>query len=422
MMGAGEGQQGKSDRLTAGMGILLMVTAALITLPGVTLVTLGSDNVQSSGFRMVAWSAAIFLFVAGALLVCLRRRLSGVNLLLLAGSVVFAILLAEGVLALAGVHPPCHLVFRVPELSPSFLPDREVGTRMVRGHFKPGWPINEDGFSDSDEFLPVHPGESNARILFIGDSFTLGVNASNYTTAFVSILENTLQQETRTIVWNTGIPGTGQPEHWLYLQTYFPRLLPQIVILPFCTNDFSDNFFPPGACYVFQPNTWLNRYAVDAAGNFIVLSPEQAYRRAMRHPKETSDYLALSRVGHLLVSALSRVFASHRAPAGPNTIAEEPCSGYEQTKGLLIQIRDYVASHNARFLLVPIPFAEDLDEPSECYRAIVRLCGELDIDCVEVRDRLENADYSTADRHWNDQGHKKVADALLPLVRQLLKL
>lgn len=424
-------EQKEVHGFTVAVGLVLIAAGVGVSPPIYAILT--ADSIDSTLMCALSWGTSLALLGGGSLLVHLRRRIAGVYLVLLGASCLVSLLAAEGALALLGSDSPYHLVRHVPGLVPWFSCDSQRGQRIVAGKFyKPDWPINRDGFGDDNEFLDVHEEDADVRILFLGDSFGFGVNASAYGKSFVSITERVLQRETRALAWNTAVPGIGQAQQWRSLQTYFPRLAPHVVILAFCTNDFTDNLYPPGAYYVFQGNIWVLRYRIDGAGAVQVLSPEKAYRRAMMAPTKPLDYIALSRVGYLGLCALERIRRllgnkgeATRAAQGalpPDANPGEKKHGYRETETYLRMMRDYIASRGAHFLLLPIPFAEDLRAPSTPYLDIVALCDELHIDCLEVRERLSVSDYSLADRHWNDAGHHRVAEALLLRLREILEL
>ena len=98
--------------------------------------------------------------------------------------------------------------------------------------------LNQQGYSDSEDFILENDYEERTRILLLGDSFTFGMSA-DVGMSFAEKLSDELQHS---IIWNTGIPGAGTNQALLSFNVYGPQLRPQLTILGFYNNDFDDNY------------------------------------------------------------------------------------------------------------------------------------------------------------------------------------
>jgi hypothetical protein len=128
-----------------------------------------------------------------------------------------------------------------------YQPDSQLGFRyrpgatgLVAGHFEIENPvrINSLGFYDDE---PLAPGESDLRVLGVGDSFTAAMNVER-SAVWTAVLERELRERgfPRADVVNLGLDGTGTDVHVEILRRYLPRFEPRIVVLAFFANDFQD--------------------------------------------------------------------------------------------------------------------------------------------------------------------------------------
>ena len=127
-----------------------------------------------------------------------------------------------------------------------FLSDASRGQRLAAGY--DGWfagvrvRINSLGFRDHREYSTEKP-PGTFRILVIGDSVTFGHGAT-FETTYPFLLEQRLKQwrpEVGWQVWNLGVPGYNTRQEVTYLQEIGPRFQPDLVIIGFYPNDFTDN-------------------------------------------------------------------------------------------------------------------------------------------------------------------------------------
>ena len=130
-----------------------------------------------------------------------------------------------------------------------FISDPVRGQRLAPG--TTGWfagvpvHINALGFRDPREYtLEKPPG--TFRILVLGDSVTFGHGAIDEAT-YPYLLEQRLKAwrpEVDWQVWNLGVPGYNTGQELAYLLEVGPRYQPDLVVVGFYENDFTNNETP----------------------------------------------------------------------------------------------------------------------------------------------------------------------------------
>jgi hypothetical protein len=164
------------------------------------------------------------------------NRLLG-NLAALVAGALFALLVAEAGLRIAGFHPSIAI------------PDRTIGSRLRPGAryrwthegFSQGR-INAAGWRDRDYAEPKPAGTT--RILFCGDSYVAALEVPLDST-FHKRLERTLDAEAtpgrHVEVIGLGRGGLGTAQEYLVYRKWGVRYDPDVVAVLFVLNDWADN-------------------------------------------------------------------------------------------------------------------------------------------------------------------------------------
>ena len=142
------------------------------------------------------------------------------KLLLLVGSLIFMLLLAEGVLRffpLLRPHPRTYVGvnYNGQPRHRGVIPDPVVGWKL---RANPPL-INAQGFRAPFDF---HPDPDCKGIAFAGGSFTYGVGVS-YEEAFASLIQAGIPGS---CAYNMGVPGYGLDQTWLTVRTQALPLRP----------------------------------------------------------------------------------------------------------------------------------------------------------------------------------------------------
>lgn len=166
-------------------------------------------------------------------------RRVGLKLCLLAGSLAFALLVAE--LALRFVFPQAATgfsarLFTTGEKGLTFLKPGAAGTHLTR-EFEVSIRANGRGYRDRE--WSESDGRDGFRVLFLGDSFVFGWGVER-DQSFVSLL----QRDTDWAIHNAGIPGDGFPQYQTRAELHVPELRPDVVVLCVYVNDFTQLLHP----------------------------------------------------------------------------------------------------------------------------------------------------------------------------------
>ena len=279
--------------------------------------------------------------------------------------------------------------------------------------------VNQQGYSDADEFAWQVDYNDKTRILLIGDSVTYGMSA-DLGSSFAEKLDATFPES---VIWNTGMPGGGTHQALAAFDVYAPILRPQLTILAFVMNDFDDNLLPI--------DSWLNAidpdgnavairmYAVDRAENVIRhdISDIEYFRRYWMFPpaNELERQLGLTRVGSLLLRLRDALESD-----GPTDARFERRE--QATRRYLQELRDSVDAHGSEFLLLLVPGRDDIGRPSRRYLLARDIVNSLGIAHVDPIDQLETpADYAPRpDDHWSNSGHGKVGVILVECIQEFI--
>jgi len=377
----------------------------------------------------IVWYAATLVPLC---IVRYRRAIASrpLKLLMLYVSIGIAVLMAELMMTaldvVVGLSPcrpatPSWWCFAPehPKLANDFVSDSLRGARYVR----PDDPnFNRQGFRDRDDFTAKSIRDwRSLRVLLIGDSFAFGHAAINdgSNSGFADLLEQRLNRRERfgAVVWNTGIPGTGQREQMLHLKTYLPILKPRIVLLAFYEgNDLDDNSAPIARYYVFEDGTWADRYLSDGTSHSL-LSPRQAWLRSQGFGIERKSVFLTLRT----TSTAWRLFARVKDRLDGDERSRPSAEQIAATSDVLREISSRCGRHNAALKAVVVPEMSTMTHAGDAtrYEAILRMFQDLSIDCLDMRPHLTIDDYAPApDFHWTSSGHRKAADAIADFLRE----
>ena len=286
--------------------------------------------------------------------------------------------------------------------------------------------VNRQGFADSQDFVFIAEDFYPQRIMVLGDSFTHGYTA-DIGHSYVETMEALLPDS---LIWNTGIRGSGTHQAIATFEAFAPRMQPQLTILGFVMNDFSDNLAPLNGTFtvtVPQDRTFGNplydgylnvrRSVVDRWGIGRELDPRlhYSYRAAGLKPpiNEFERLLGETRLGSLALRLFDRLAKLALPPPGQAQVTA--------TRQALMDLRDEVSRQDSALLVVVIPFRADLIDETTRYGTAISLFQELGLPYMEVRDQLRASDYFNPDNplesHWTNPGHAKVGALLADCVR-----
>lgn len=405
-------------------------------------------------FLITAFQVILFLIIIINVVIIIAKA-DKRNILLLGGSLLFALFLSEFLLYLFGIDSIATLNSKIPTLENFFVSDSTQGSCYVKSKLnKKTKDLNKDffnnqGFRDKDEFVGESVDTTALRILLLGDSFTYGINAVlKEEDGYADVLEKNLNKLRKTLLWNTGMPTIGQRQQLYMLKKYFPILKPKLIILGFYNgNDWEDNLYPMGRFYLFncsnckEKNGLVLKYKLLPNDSIYTLSPEEAWIRAYPAYKKSSNIIGVLENSKLLslfingtkkfiiefmykfnytITNLKKYHKLHNPfPWEQDFLLIKPSvKEFNITFNLIKQINDYVKSNDSKLILLLIPTEDEVREKNKngYYIEIVNICKNLNIDYIEVFEELNYDDYSNL--HWTTKAHMKIGDILTNKILQ----
>ena len=275
--------------------------------------------------------------------------------------------------------------------------------------------VNRQGYPNLNDFVVREDFDRRFRIITVGDSFTHGFSA-DIGKSYVEYLEATIPEVE---IWNLGIGGTGTIQDLQAYVEFAPAFQPQLSILGFYMNDFSDNLslnFHGMQLRDSDGNIHFPRYPQkDRWGRPIQLSQDLVMRYAVAGSKppvnDLEARLGTTRLGTIALQILDR--------AGRTFFDRSFERQVETTRQYLTQLRDAVSSLDSGFLVLLIPRREDIGDSGEVFANAIMLMEELDIHYLNPTALLTVEDYALQpDVHWNNAGHQKIGKLLSDCIQR----
>lgn len=329
---------------------------------------------------------------------------------LVAVSALVALLLAEGVLRLAGAgapgrgsrwfaggNHPRSLVEEDPECGYALRPGFAGLEISTFGEFEVPVAIDERGLREHPHSAPAAPS-----ILALGDSMTFGEGVTAEQ-AYPAVLET----ETGRRVYNGGVPGYRTEQMACRLRRLLPVLRPELVLVTFAPAWDRARCANPFVCHegFLVASSWRDRLHL-VRGNLY--PAEVGWPLAGRF---TAQAEGRSHLARLTLPALRRL------PAWVRGVAPGPAaSGVPLATCLasLLAARAEVEQAGARLVVVLIESAEP--GSAEDAAATARFLTEHGLEPLLLDRLLAGQDFERLrfriDRHWNAEGHRQVGEAL----------
>jgi len=289
--------------------------------------------------------------------------------------------------------------------------------------------MNSEGFIDDSHH--VRKPEGIKRILFLGDSFTAGVGVPRES-RFTDLIDKRLPPAYE--ILNMGMWGYSTGQELLTLEEKGLKYRPDIIVL--CM--FVDDLF---CCHLFSVNDGLYikpKFSVTDHGNLRLTNIPVRNNRgqsALWNMLLTRFYKLRNRF-ELGTEYQRRGWLS----VFDKTYLEN--DGYYLGLNLLAQIALVAEAHHAKFLVVIIPWKEQvsvgrfrqisdyaaiplnrlcLNLPQ---RVVARFCRQRDITVLDLLPVFKEKSRSTKlffqnDLHWTKEGHRLAADQILASLKTL---
>ena len=256
-----------------------------------------------------------------------------------------------------------------------------------------------------------HFGDVNSvkpKLLVIGDSFTQASAVSD-TKTYAALVGKVLGME----VFAYGAGGYGTLQEYMILDRYFDEIKPDLILWQFCINDFINNDNELEQSSTINNNGLTRPYLVD--GVIAQRSPKPIGQQVREWINHHSRFL------YFVVSRIDRLRAVTATDSVEYDI-EAQGSGHAGFRRA-VQVTDQLMGRvRARVGNTPIvAFSCDNTEPYDAAFAAIsahhRIQYWSDVPGVIQEAVRKEEDVQTPDDHWNELGHKLVAEIVTKHLR-----
>ncbi len=341
------------------------------------------------------------------------------NVSLIIASIVVAMLIGEaalrvyqkavyGIPFLSGLHD-----IQGSAMSPIELDD-VLGWRATPNFLEGGYAENLDGStfpvhvtSDANGFRVFgNVGSARPKILVIGDSFTQATDVSDGKT-YYSLLGEALDAE----IFAYGAGGYGTLQEYMILDRYFAEIVPDIVILQYCPNDFINNSLELEIDSKTSNNGMIRPYWID--GRIQYFMPK-------KHPVLRMFALKYSRIIYLILTRLDMIKAGFVTQAvGPGDEESFDPKAEQRARDTTQELLKMIHARLGGTSIIAFSSAKRAAADAQ-FRELSKKEGITYIDGVglSVQAQQERGDVvRIKDGHWNEAGHRIVADRLVDYIR-----
>ncbi len=310
----------------------------------------------------------------------------------------------------------------------------KAGTKgkFARQEFSYDLSINSHGLRGGEITLEKPAGIR--RVAVLGDSFTWGIGASD-AEIFTGLIEKDLGKAE---VLNFGISGYGPVQYHLLTEKVL-SFKPDAVVVAFCLgNDFIDSvlweryrYYKPFARLDEAGKLVIDGYPIPNVKRF-----PSSYDGGLLGTLHQSSYLfrfvdrhALGLVGRLEsfgqkgLNLSGRQYEFYATPDDP-----EVRKAVAINRALFAEMAKAYRDKGIPLIVIAVPtgcefgicFPELKTDATVTLRLLKESLAGLDLTFVDPTGILRREDYWQHDGHWRAAGNRKVADQLLPVVREAL--
>ena len=333
-----------------------------------------------------------------------------INLSLIILSTLFALLLSEAALRLMGSDP----MYVSPERDRFWKYDSLLGWAHQPGQegifetpqFSTVVRINKNGLRDREHSYERQNGSK--RILVLGDSFAWGYGVEE-SERFSQLLEKSLGVE----VINAGVSGYSTDQELLWYRNEGIKYETDLVILQLAGNDVGDNDQQLVSTIYYKPRFVIEEGQLVPTGYPVPkISPQGKFIYSLSQRSALAYFLVQRYFDLLSLYNKTKVDSDHtNSPASGLSAKREP---FRLTTALIDEIRNTAESRHAKFMIVTTD--RWWNSPSnETYKDFINTLetkGFLVLDVEAMPGFDPEVMLIPKDRHWNQAGHKFVAEKI----------
>ena len=265
--------------------------------------------------------------------------------------------------------------------------------------------INSQGLRDIE--YPIERTWKK-RMLILGDSFSWGYGVEHQE-CFTEIIE---REHPEWEVINASVSGYSTDQEYLYLKERGIWFKPDVVMLLFCWNDFTDNNIGSASWY-FKP------YFVEHNGIWE-LRNNPVPMATMKQRAHRFFFGRTYVIKHLYAAVIHgfyylRSLVKHNPPRDIPVREQEPEKTYAVTAYLLQSINRLCIGNNAKFILVSVP----MEREKQAWLEDLAQREKIPYLALDPYFELKEGQLTFShDKHWNSIGHKIAANAISTFLRE----
>jgi lysophospholipase L1-like esterase len=251
------------------------------------------------------------------------------------------------------------------------------------------------------------------RVLIMGDSFAFGWGVEGEEMVSARLQEALAARDVQAAVLSGGVPGYSTDQEYLLWQQLEPKVHPQVAVVLISGND------PPAdrAASVNMSGAIYSKPFFRVAGAGLELHGVPVPDKQPLPSSSSSLEPVKARFRPLAAYALVRQFISSvRSSPAPDGETVSAVDMLSVTGAILAAFNRDLRARGGQLLVVLIP-SPDVRE------AVARICGEEGIRFLDLGPAFAGHPDLTFkyDGHWNARGHQAAANAVLPVIMEMLK-
>ncbi len=267
---------------------------------------------------------------------------------------------------------------------------------------------NKDGFR-----MYGNPKTDKQKVFFLGDSYIQSVEVSD-DKVFYKHIQDSLEVE----VFAYGMSGFGTMQEYLILEEFVDEIQPDILVVQTCSNDFLDNHAPLELVSNYQISTDKRRPYLNKDGAIYYHDPKPMWE----YMQDYSKFLAL------VLKRWNNVEQNTEITIPAEQLIVEQGRDYElydYSVNVTEQLFQKIANKAGENTQIIVYDADHYQPYVDEYQRISKMIG-ADFTNAPAQALVQQESSGVTVRssdgyHWNEKGHKVVANAMIEVLKPHLE-
>ncbi len=269
---------------------------------------------------------------------------------------------------------------------------------------------DQNGFKAFGDTASAKP-----KVLFLGDSFTASIEASNDKT-FYNILADSLGFE----AFAYGHAGYSTLQEYMILDKWVDKIKPDLVVWETCSNDFIDNYAQLEIACGYKVG--LRRPYLDRDGSIFYRRPLNLWQR-LKEPIWFFRWLNDRWDGLKKNATKQEKLLGEYYIAMENRKYKPYDEAVKRTEKIVAMIRKRLPEKTKLIAFSADFYEPQMSEMKRIFEANGATFLEDPVRLLEATQLEQKIALKSVDNcHWNEKGQAVIAKALMPHLREILKL